>query len=844
MTSLLTNEDYLIISRLLSFFSSSYGPDGRLKLIQTLDHSMSICTSISSRIQHQMKCRYLISRLLSSAIQKQTSMYCDGGLYFSIIFCSCLKQFHEITIESNKKRLLLFEQCLDLLDQINLPIETITFNSIDQLMAIVRSILCKPLIYNHSNLLREQLCLLSVKAFLENVTMTNSSLQQLVLTIEGIPTEESTLFDGLLYQTSSLYPSLCSKITRSCLYFTISLAGDYTIDNVDHTETETQMFQWIQNSADQISKQIIDYTCLHHGGLILCQKVIHPSVKIKLKQFGINTIDRLGRQYTSYLCYLTSCQPIETLTFNTLDERYFGQLTEIQQIQIGNKQFLQFFNQNRPFHTLLLCTNTEQSLLELKECMNSSHHSLMNIFQTKQTLYGGGCSESMQIFYLKTQENDIAVQYLINIIRNVLRAQSNQDYVIDRVHGHLWYLSDNEEISEKCACELYKATDRFIQNEWKNLTFNVNDNAKREVKVNDCISEYFIREKCPRYLDNFQMRSHAFRTAIETAMNLHAIIERSISQYDDIPSARSSHTLTGIDHHLYVFGGEHEPRVPIDNDIWQFSILDNHWKRLLVHRGERPESRVGHAATAVEHKLFIFGGRLSADMKDDTLDELYSFDIDLQEWTKYTKTSDAEPWPPKRSYHSMVSSADQLFVFGGCGEEGRLNDLWQFDTCDKQWRQLSTPDPKQLVPRGGCGFVYFNNALWVFGGFCGHELDDIASFDLVTQSWTYLENAKISPRSVFAYGCLNGVLIGHGGEQDPSDLGHAGAGEFANDVILIQPTTENGDRVQVQRLEFSKPIGGNRGWHAGATIKNTFYIFGGNTSENKRDNSLLAIEFQ
>jgi hypothetical protein len=60
------------------------------------------------------------------------------------------------------------------------------------------------------------------------------------------------------------------------------------------------------------------------------------------------------------------CQSMETLTLNTLDERYFGTLTEIKQIEIGKKIFLQFSNQIRPFHTLLLCSNTEQALLELK----------------------------------------------------------------------------------------------------------------------------------------------------------------------------------------------------------------------------------------------------------------------------------------------------------------------------------------------------------------------------------------------------------------------------------------------------------------------------------------------
>jgi McKusick-Kaufman syndrome protein len=299
MSSFLTNDDYLIITRLLSFFSSSYGGrNARLQLIQTLDNSMSVCTSISSRIQYQLKCRHLISRLLSAAILKQTSIYHDGGLYFSIIFCNFLIQFREIN--SNKK-LSLFDSCLDLIDQMNIPTEIITFDSIHQLMAMVRAVICKSLAYNNSDLLREQICLLSVKSFLENIT----SQQQLILTIEGLSTEESTLFNGLVYQTSIINSSLCSEITRLCLYFTISLAGDYTIEDVDHIETEKQMFEWIQTTADRISKQIIEYTHLHNGGLILCQKVIHPSVKIKLKQYGINTIDRLGRQYTPYFCYLT-----------------------------------------------------------------------------------------------------------------------------------------------------------------------------------------------------------------------------------------------------------------------------------------------------------------------------------------------------------------------------------------------------------------------------------------------------------------------------------------------------------------------------------------------------------
>jgi hypothetical protein len=124
----------------------------------------------------------------------------------------------------------------------------------------------------------------------------------------------------------------------------------------------------------------------------------------------------------------------------------------------------------------------------------------------------------MQILFLKNQMNNLAGRYLINTIRNVIRAQDDHDYVIDRIHGHLWYLSDNNQISEKCACELYLATDRF-QIEWKKFIFYL-DNEKQEEKIEDN-NELFIRQIYPKYLDHFHMRTNAFRTAIETAINLH-----------------------------------------------------------------------------------------------------------------------------------------------------------------------------------------------------------------------------------------------------------------------------------------------------------------------------------
>lgn len=128
----------------------------------------------------------------------------------------------------------------------------------------------------------------------------------------------------------------------------------------------------------------------------------------------------------------------------------------------------------------------------------------------------------MQILSLKSQINNLdGVHYLLNPLRHVIRAQNNHNYIIDRIHGHLWYVSDENQLSQKCSCELYSSTD-YLQDEWKNFCFyldDTNDEKQEEIRIDNNL--LFIKEIYPKYLDNFHMRTNAFRTAIETAINLH-----------------------------------------------------------------------------------------------------------------------------------------------------------------------------------------------------------------------------------------------------------------------------------------------------------------------------------
>ncbi|CAF1570375.1 unnamed protein product, partial [Didymodactylos carnosus] len=313
-----------------------------------------------------------------------------------------------------------------------------------------------------------------------------------------------------------------------------------------------------------------------------------------------------------------------------------------------------------------------------------------------------------------------------------------------------------------------------------------------------------------------------------------------LNQHGDIPHARSSHSVTAIGNHLYVFGGEYEPRIPVDNDIYQYNIKSGEWKKLMT-TGEKPSLRIAHAATSISNRLYIFGGRTGIETDENVFNDLYSFDVISLKWEKFEFDSN-DILPEKRSYHSMTSMKDKLYVFGGCGEKDRLNTLWEFDTMKCKWRNLPSPDKEQIKPRGGCGLVAYNNCLWVFGGFCGFELDDVVNFNLENQTWSVLET-KISPRSVFAYGLLNGFIIGFGGEQDPSSLGHSGAGEFADDVILFDVKAGTSSKFLRLNIETDSTIE-KRGWHAGDSTDNCFYVFGGNTSENTRDNMLILLKLK
>lgn len=301
------------------------------------------------------------------------------------------------------------------------------------------------------------------------------------------------------------------------------------------------------------------------------------------------------------------------------------------------------------------------------------------------------------------------------------------------------------------------------------------------------------------------------------------------------PGARSSHSIAIVGQNVYAFGGEFTPRIPVDNKLYIFNLKDQTWSTADAS-GDIPPPRVGVTMAPVNDIIYVFGGR---DAEHKELNELYSFNTCTNKWTLI---STGETGPVHRSYHSITSDGRFVYVFGGCGDAGRLNDLWAYDVVDQKWVSFPLPG-ESCKGRGGPGLVVSEGKVWVVYGFAGKEMDDVYYFDLVKREWSEVETKgeKPSARSVFSTTAIGKYIYIFGGEVDPSDLGHLGAGSFSGEAYALDTETCVWKKLEDGLNSCDHP--GPRGWcaFAGGELegKPGLLVYGGNSPSNDRLGDIL-----
>ena len=187
--------------------------------------------------------------------------------------------------------------------------------------------------------------------------------------------------------------------------------------------------------------------------------------------------------------------------------------------------------------------------------------------------------------------------------------------------------------------------------------------------------------------------------------------------------------------------------------------------------------------------LWLFGGKgfdYSYSMPSGMLNDLWKFNSSAKSWTWVTGSDPQNGiyvWGtygtegvastsnmPTARYGSVswIDSSGNLWLFGGSGYSGSLNDLWEFNSSAKTWTWVSGNDTVNAsgvygtkgvasasnVPGGrgsAVNWIDSKSNLWLFGGMgidsTGAEcyLNDLWEFNPASKEWTWVSGASSVP---------------------------------------------------------------------------------------------------
>ncbi len=215
---------------------------------------------------------------------------------------------------------------------------------------------------------------------------------------------------------------------------------------------------------------------------------------------------------------------------------------------------------------------------------------------------------------------------------------------------------------------------------------------------------------------------------------------------------------------------------------------------------------------------------------------------------------ESSTYPASRSYHAMASDGERtIYIHAGCPTNGRLSDLWAFDTEALTWSELpSAPAPA----RGGTSIAFCDGRLYRLGGFDGtkEQGGQVDVYEPASKSWQSISFTPDGihapePRSVAALLAVKlatgqSLLVTMFGERDPSSLGHAGAGKMLDDVWAFDIQTSEWAKLSFHGDAVPAP----RGWFDADVLQHqdgdAIILHGGLAEDNTRLGDVWRLDFQ
>lgn len=306
------------LSVLKGILASCYGPSGRLKQLHNgLGGSVCI-TSQSLALLRNLSVTHPVLKVLTASVQNHVSCFSDCGLFTAILCCNLIENTQRIGLTPTKviklnKDLLSF--CTSYLKSeacsCRIPVD---FSSTHILLGLVHSILTSKPACMLTRKETDHISALILKSFL--LTVPESAEDRIVLgksiivPLKGQRVTDSTILPGLLVEMSEiqsrrLLPTQKSSALKVAL-FCVSLSGDFsnagegTVVVPYQVSPENAVLEQLLNLGRQLVSDHVD--------LVLCQKVMHPSLKQFFSEHRVIAIDRVG---------VTLMEPLSKVTGKT-----------------------------------------------------------------------------------------------------------------------------------------------------------------------------------------------------------------------------------------------------------------------------------------------------------------------------------------------------------------------------------------------------------------------------------------------------------------------------------------------------------------------------------------------
>ncbi|NXG22152.1 TCPB protein, partial [Grallaria varia] len=544
------------LSLLSRIFKSCYGPAGRLKHLHNGVGGCVCTTSQSSALLRHLSVSDPVLRVLTVSVQNHVSRFSDCGLFSAILCCSLIESLRSLNVASYtviKITRHLLSLCMDYLKSEACGCRvSVDFCSIGTLVCLVRSVLTsKPAcMLNKTEV--DHLTMLVLKAFLFTLPChveTNAVFGKCVIVpVKGRKVMDSTVLPGLLIETPEIQMGKPLAVKRTCsntikiALFCVSMSGD----SFNPEEGTIAVHHGISLEMSELNQLLnVGKQLVNDGvGLVVCQKVIHPSLKQYLKENHVMAVDRAGLSLMEPLSRMTGSKPIGSI--HLLSPGCYGSLKDVSIESFGSKRFVHLIPEDTVICSLILCNRSETAWNELKRVCATAEHVLQLTMKEPLALLGGGCTETHLASYIRHKSSSLSTSTFKDLdcsqtqyqlvadgfccsLESVALSLNHGDAEIltDLVYGHCWFVpsgfpsvSNWSDVVSKCGCGINGNTE--------DLKWRILQGRSCSPVMQGCPKEPSVKVTDFLTLDCFAAKCSGLQVALETAnliLDLSYVIE-------------------------------------------------------------------------------------------------------------------------------------------------------------------------------------------------------------------------------------------------------------------------------------------------------------------------------